>query len=690
MKSLGSGLHCLSMSIIVVAVVGCGGNGTSNGSSSSSTTSGPAGTATLLPSVKIIDSTQADYLVSATGTTWTLRAPTTINSGGVLLLQDAAVKVLAVDTSSGHMVLTVTPAQIEDVFSKLSIKKTFDQNSAEFIPDQTISIPTTFGPTTASTAFLAAVNGTNTVSLKIPFNRPPWTANLEFKLVGKVNVDFDGNTGMTGSLDVTGIVEGDAGLGTNQATPDLSEIPLGRLRIPIPLSIVGGLPNIIGIHVASIQIPLSLGAKAGLNWGITFGIKGRAEAQSITTYDPINGLSGSGPTVSASLDLSGLPSTTVPTAPINATVTIGPYVRAKPQLVILNQVGSIGVDVKVGLYGKGSFQSMLSTPHFCINLNPVVEGEGAGFFRSVVLGTIQSPSVTAEMTVGLPWRFPAVFGGSPCNGVQFGSSTYSVSQSDGSATITVMRTGDDSKVATVQYATSDGTAVAGRDYTATSGTVTFNPNDLSETFTIPLLNSSLSQGGTVSLILSQPSSEMSLGTPNTAILTIAPSRNSQPPYSNIQVNIDITNATCLKVEKDQFGIVRVDAALTASVTAPEGSYLTVGGPGGISTSPSAGFLYNESTLNCGSWSGGTGSGAPGSGSRGSCRHDNGQPSTTIVSANFIGNYVCPGGGYCWQGELWVQVDSWPWAVGGTATKKTTYDFFTNSPTYQTCSSPPSP
>jgi hypothetical protein len=283
-----------------------------------------------------------------------------------------------------------------------------------------------------------------------------------------------------------------------------------------------------------------------------------------------------------------------------------------------------------------------------------------------------------------------------CVTIQFNYSTYS--QSSGTANIDVIRTGPGqgpvSGTSSVSYnvnitATPD-EAIMGQDYTLTPSTLNFAPGQSQKSLSVQILpNSARTTDRVVHLYLSNPVNAV-LGTRSTAILTIPPSQNSQPPYSNVQVDIDITNATCLKVEKDQFGVVRVDAALTASVTAPEGSYLTVGGPGGISTSPSAGFLYNESTLNCGSWSGGTGSGAPGSGSRGSCRHDNGQPNTTIVSANFIGNYVCPGGGYCWQGELWVQVDSWPMAVGGTATKKTTYDFFTNSPTYQTCLSSPNP
>lgn len=532
LNGLVSARGLVTLGVLLSLLGGCSGSGgsTSGSPSTPPTATATAGTATLLPSVTTINATQADYVASSTATTWTLRTASSVQPGDVLLLQDAAVKVVSVDTSSGQMVLTVTLAQIEDVFSKLRLQQTFDQNSAEFIPDPASQIPATFTSTTAgSSAALSSaastVNATSETSLKIPYNARPWKANLEFKLVGKVNLNYDrsANTGITGSLDVTGMVQGDAELGTEVPIAfDLPEFQLGTLKIPIPLSVVDSVLNAVGIRVASIRIPLSVGARAKVEVALGVGVTGSIQAQVITTYDATNGFSESGPTVSGNLGLKGLPSSSVPTAPLKATLMIGPYVHARPQLVILNQVGSIGADVKVGLYGKGTIQSMVSSPYYCINLNPEVQGEAFGFFKSVVLGTFESPRVMNELTVGLPFLFPdpRVFGGTTCNGVQFSASTYSVSQSDGSATITVTRTGDDSKVATVQYATSDGTAQAGLDYTATSGTLTFNPNDPSETFVIPIRSNLLSQGGTVNLTLSQPSSEVSLGTPNTATLTI--------------------------------------------------------------------------------------------------------------------------------------------------------------------------
>src|SRR5262245_37571444 len=69
--------------------------------------------------------------------------------------------------------------------------------------------------------------------------------------------------------------------------------------------------------------------------------------------------------------------------------------------------------------------------------------------------------------------------------VYFSSSTYSVSEGAGNATITVNLSAPGPEV-TVQYATSNGSATAGSDYTATSGTLTIPAFNTSKTFTVPI------------------------------------------------------------------------------------------------------------------------------------------------------------------------------------------------------------
>src|SRR5205823_10792604 len=105
--------------------------------------------------------------------------------------------------------------------------------------------------------------------------------------------------------------------------------------------------------------------------------------------------------------------------------------------------------------------------------------------------------------------------------VQFSQASYSVTEGAASVTITVIRAGGTASGVTVDYATSDGTAAAGSDYTAKSGTLSFAAGVTSKTFAIPIVKDTLDESDeTVNLTLSNPTGGATLGTPDTAVLTI--------------------------------------------------------------------------------------------------------------------------------------------------------------------------
>jgi hypothetical protein len=106
-------------------------------------------------------------------------------------------------------------------------------------------------------------------------------------------------------------------------------------------------------------------------------------------------------------------------------------------------------------------------------------------------------------------------------GVQFSAANYTVNESQGTATITVVRTGPADGSATVSYSTSDGTAVGGTHYTPTSGTLSFGTNVTSKTFTVKVLpDKVVATPRTVLLLLSNPSLSTPLGPQSSATLTI--------------------------------------------------------------------------------------------------------------------------------------------------------------------------
>jgi hypothetical protein len=111
--------------------------------------------------------------------------------------------------------------------------------------------------------------------------------------------------------------------------------------------------------------------------------------------------------------------------------------------------------------------------------------------------------------------------------VQFAASSYEQYEGKGSVQISVLRTGDVSTPATVNYTTFDkshpgfvGYATQKADYQIALGTLRFNPGETSKTFSVLLEDDAFAEGDEVlNIALSNPTGT-ALGSPNTATLTI--------------------------------------------------------------------------------------------------------------------------------------------------------------------------
>ena len=68
-----------------------------------------------------------------------------------------------------------------------------------------------------------------------------------------------------------------------------------------------------------------------------------------------------------------------------------------------------------------------------------------------------------------------------------GIDDVTVSEGDGTATLTVSLSEASTSVVSVDYQTQDGTALAGQDYTAGNGTVTLNPGETSASVIVSLI-----------------------------------------------------------------------------------------------------------------------------------------------------------------------------------------------------------
>jgi uncharacterized repeat protein (TIGR02543 family) len=119
----------------------------------------------------------------------------------------------------------------------------------------------------------------------------------------------------------------------------------------------------------------------------------------------------------------------------------------------------------------------------------------------------------------------------PAGEVAFSSSSYSVAEDGGSATITIDRINGTVGAVSVDYSTSDGSATSGSDYSSTSGTLTWADGDsISQTFNVPITNDSNHEDfiETVTLTLFNVGGGAAIGDPGVATLEIQDDDNNAP------------------------------------------------------------------------------------------------------------------------------------------------------------------
>lgn len=121
--------------------------------------------------------------------------------------------------------------------------------------------------------------------------------------------------------------------------------------------------------------------------------------------------------------------------------------------------------------------------------------------------------------------------------LQLSAASYSVSESAGTAQITVNRTGDTSAPATIDYLTLDGTGRQRVDYIISAGTLSFATGETSKSFTVLVVdNVNVDGNRTVNVLLSNPHGAV-LGSTTSAGLTIQ-DNDVAPPTTNPLDNAD--------------------------------------------------------------------------------------------------------------------------------------------------------
>lgn len=117
----------------------------------------------------------------------------------------------------------------------------------------------------------------------------------------------------------------------------------------------------------------------------------------------------------------------------------------------------------------------------------------------------------------------------------FAAAPAPVSESAGSATVTVNRVGGTTGAVQVAYSTSDGTATAGADYTDSDGTLSFAAGQTTGAFQVPVLDDAAAEPPeSVRLALRNPTGGAVLGDTPDATLTILGSDDTAAPQSKIE------------------------------------------------------------------------------------------------------------------------------------------------------------
>ena len=113
--------------------------------------------------------------------------------------------------------------------------------------------------------------------------------------------------------------------------------------------------------------------------------------------------------------------------------------------------------------------------------------------------------------------------------VQFSLPRYEVSETETNAVVTIVRSGDSRKIASVEYSTREGTASDNVDFQPCGGTIVFNPGQNFRTVTIPVIRSAAEPvTKTFHVELTQADVDTVVTTP-TAAVEIKP----QPPALDI-------------------------------------------------------------------------------------------------------------------------------------------------------------
>ncbi|HON08852.1 MAG TPA: Calx-beta domain-containing protein, partial [Verrucomicrobiota bacterium] len=195
---------------------------------------------------------------------------------------------------------------------------------------------------------------------------------------------------------------------------------------------------------------------------------------------------------------------------INDDDSVGGFVFSTNQYVVSEGVGNAVVEVKRvgGKIGQASVTVMTTsgtaTPGVdYIGISNVLTFADGETSKLVSIPIIDDAIVETPESIGLILQNPSngAFIGPQGSaivmiidnevGISLENQSYSVSETDIVAVISVIRIGNTNISVSAMYNTSDGTAIAGSDYRATNGIVTFAPGQTNQFIYVPIIDDTI-------------------------------------------------------------------------------------------------------------------------------------------------------------------------------------------------------
>ncbi len=167
--------------------------------------------------------------------------------------------------------------------------------------------------------------------------------------------------------------------------------------------------------------------------------------------------------------------------------------------------------------GTLSFADSVVSQSFTVTLIPDVQEEGDETVNLALSNVTGGGSLGATSNAVL-----TITDDDEAGSVEFEAGDYLVSETNGTVTLSVVRSGGSDGLITVDYSTSNGTALQGSDYETTSGTVTMQHAVTSATIQVVILNDlDVEDAETFTLSLSNPTGAADLGALDSAEVLIS-------------------------------------------------------------------------------------------------------------------------------------------------------------------------